>query len=137
MATKNAFTQKEFFEAIITHAQECGDIQGLSANEVIAFCKKKLAQLDNKTSKGDTKRNSEHRKVMNMIIAVLANADAPMKVGDITKAVNAANGTDFQPQKINAMLRKMLPVSDKNPDGTGEVIRTEDKKDVFFALSED
>lgn len=137
MATKNAFTQKEFFEAIITHAQECGDIQGLSANEVIAFCKKKIAQLENKTSKGDTKRNSEHRKVMDLIIGVLSNADKPMKAGEITKAINAENGTEYTPNKIISMLRKLLPATDKNPDGTGEVIRIEDKKDVFFALSED
>ena len=122
-------TQKELFERIKTAMADDA--------EVVEFCDKKLTQLASKNSKGDTKRNSEHRKVMDMIIAVLANADAPMKAGEITKAVNAANGTEFTPNKIISMLRKLLPATDKNPDGSGEVIRTEDKKDIFFSLSEE
>ena len=137
MATKNAFTQKEFFEAIITHAQECGNIEGIPSDEVIKFCDTKLAQLDKKATASGSKKNTEHRALMDKIIAVLANADRPMKAGEITKAINADSEIEYSSQRINAMLRKMLPPTDKNPDGTGEVVRTEDKKDVFFSLSED
>ena len=103
---------------------------------VVAMCEKKLAQLDSKSSKTDTKKSTEQRAVMDMIVAVLCNADKPMKCGDIVKAINAENGTEYSSSKINAMLRKMLPPTEKNPDGTGEVVRTEEKKDVFFSLAE-
>ena len=133
----NKFTQKQFYEAIRNHAVECGDIEGIPSDEVIKFCDTKLAQLDKKATASGSKKNSEHRALMDKIIAVLANSDKPMKAGEITKAVNANSEIEYSSQRINAMLRKMLPPTEKNPDGTSEVIRTEEKKDVFFSLSED
>lgn len=133
----NKFTQKQFYEAIRSHAVECGNIEGIPSDEVIKFCDTKLAQLDKKATASGSKKNSEHRALMNKIIAVLANSDKPMKAGEITKAVNANSEIEYSSQRINAMLRKMLPPTEKNPDGTSEVIRTEEKKDVFFSLSED
>ena len=131
---KNEFTQKQMYEAVIAIAN--GEQTAIPTDKIVEFAEKKLAQLDAKTSKTDTKKSTEQREVMDKIVAVLCNTDKPMKCGDITKAVNAANGTDYSSSKINAMLRKLLPASDKNPDGTGEVVRTEDKKDVFFSLAE-
>lgn len=131
---KNEFTQKQMYEAVIAIAN--GEQTAIPTDKIIEFAEKKLTQLDAKTSKTDTKKSTEQREVMDEIVAVLCNTDKPMKCGDITKAVNAANGTDYSSSKINAMLRKLLPASDKNPDGTGEVVRTEDKKDVFFSLAE-
>ena len=131
---KNEFTQKQMYEAVIAIAN--GEQTAIPTDKIIEFAEKKLTQLDAKTSKTDTKKSTEQREVMDKIVAVLCNTDKPMKCGDITKAVNAANGTDYSSSKINAMLRKLLPASDKNPDGTGEVVRTEDKKDVFFSLAE-
>ena len=122
------YTQKMFYEEVKA---------AMSDNpNVVAMCEKKLAQLDSKSSKTDTKKSTEQRTVMDMIVAVLCNADKPMKCGDIVNVVNAKNGTDYSSPKINAMLRKMLPPTEKNPDGTGEVVRTEEKKDVFFSLAE-
>lgn len=131
---KNEFTQKQMYEAVIAIAN--GEQTAIPTDKIVEFAEKKLAQLDAKTSKTDTKKSTEQREVMDKIVAVLCNTDKPMKCGDITKAVNVANGTDYSSSKINAMLRKLLPASDKNPDGTGEVVRTEDKKDVFFSLAE-
>ena len=125
---KVLYTQKQFYTEVM---------EAMSDNaNVVAMCKKKLEQLENKTSKTDSKKSTEQREVMDMIVAVLCNADKPMKCGDIVKAVNAANGTDYSPSKINAMLRKLLPSTEDNPDGTGEVVRTTDKKEVFFSLAE-
>jgi len=125
---KVTYTQKQFYEEVMA---------AMADNEnVVAMCEKKLAQLENKTSKTDTKKNEEHREVMDMIVSVLCNSDSPMKCNAIMEAVNAANGTKFSSSKINAMLRKLLPPSDKNPDGSGEVIRTEKGKDVLFSLAE-
>lgn len=131
---KNEFTQKQMYEAVIAIAN--GESTAIPADKIVEFAEKKLAQLETKSSKTDSKKSEEQRAVMDMIIAVLCNAEKPMKCGEIVKAVNAENGTDYSSSKINAMLRKLLPADDKNPDGTGEVVRTMDKKDVFFALAE-
>ena len=128
------YTQKQMFEEVIKMAN--GEPTSIPMDKVIEFAEKKLAQLDSKTSKTDTKKSTEQREVMDMIVKVLCNSDKPMKCGDIVKTVNAENGTEYSSSKINAMLRKMLPASEKNPDGTGEVVRTEEKKDVFFSLAE-
>ena len=136
MADTKKYTHKEIYEAIFAHAQECGDIEGIPSEVIMEFAEKKLAQLTSKASKTNTTKTTEQRAVMDMIIKVLCDADKPMKCGEIVKAVNAQNGTEYSSSKISAMLRKLLPPSDKNPDGTGEVVRTEEKKDAFFSLAE-
>ena len=105
-------------------------------SEIVEFCDKQIAKIVAKASKVDSKKVGEQRAIMDMIIAVLCESDGKMKCGDIMKAVNAKNDTDFSLPKISAMLRKMLPPSEKNPDGSGEVVRIEDKKDTYFALAE-
>ena len=131
---KNEFTQKQMYEAIIAIAN--GATTPIPMDKIAEFAERKLEQLENKSSKTDSKKSSEQRAVMDMIVAALCQADKPMKCGEIVKAVNATNGTEYSSSKINAMLRKLLPADEKNPDGTGEVVRTTDKKDVFFALAE-
>lgn len=128
------YTQKQMFEEIIKMAS--GEPTSIPMDKVIEFAEKKLTQLDVKSSKTNSAKSTEQRAVMDMIIKALCNAEKPMKCGDIVKAVNAENGTEYSPSKINAMLRKMLPPDEKNPDGTGEVIRTTEKKDVFFSLAD-
>ena len=124
---KSTKTQKELYEIIMN---------GMSDNaEVVAFCEKKIEQLANKSTKSDDKKSAEQRAVMDMIVAVLCGVDR-MKCGEIMKSVNDANGTDFSASKINAMIAKMLPPTEKYPDRTGELVRIEDKKDVYFALAD-
>lgn len=125
---KVVYTQKMFYEEVMAAMAD--------NKNVVAMCEKKLAQLDTKSSKTDDKKSAEQRVVMNMIISALCASDKPMKCGDIVKVVNAENGTDYSSSKINAMLRKLLPADEKNPDGTGEVVRTAKGKDVFFSLAE-
>lgn len=124
---KELYTQKMFFEeALVAMANN---------PKAVAMCEKKLAQLDNKSSKVDDKKSAEQRAVMDMIVEVLCGAEKPMKCGEIVKAINDAHDTDYSPSKINAMLRKLLPADEKHPEGTGEVVRTQEKKDVFFSLA--
>ena len=128
---KVVYTQKMFYEEVMAAMAD--------NKNVVAMCEKKLAQLDNKSSKVDDKKSAEQRAVMDMIISALCASDKPMKCGEITVAVNATrppNSIPYSSSKINAMLRKLLPADEKNPDGTGEVIRTQEKKDVFFSLAE-
>ena len=128
---KVVYTQKMFYE----------EVKAAMADNpnVVAMCDKKLAQLDTKSSKTDDKKSAEQRAVMDMIIEALCGAEKPMKCGEITIAVNATlppNSIPYSSPKINAMLRKLLPADENNPDGTGEVVRTEKGKDVFFSLAE-
>lgn len=127
------YTQKQMFEGIIKMAN--GESTTIPPHKIVEFAEKKLEQLNGKTSKVNDKKAGEQRAVMDMIIATLCGAEKPMKCGEIVKAVNDAHNTDYSASKINAMLRKLLPPDDKNPDGTGEVVRTQEKKDVFFSLA--
>ena len=130
------YTQKMMFEAILAEVDRTDEIGGIPSAVFKEFAEKKLAQLDAKSSKTNSTKSTEHKAVMDMIIKVLCNADKQMKCGEIVKAVNTENGTEYSSSKINAMLRKMLPPDEKNPDGTGEVVRIVEKKDVFFALAD-
>ena len=93
------------------------------------FIDHEIELLDRKSSKVDTKKSAEHEEIMGYIKSVLYEANAAMKCGDITKAVNTKYGTDFQSQKISAMLKKMV-------DTTCEVVKTTEKKETFFALAD-
>lgn len=127
------YTQKQMYEEVIKMAS--GEPTSIPMDKIIEFAEKKLEQLDKKSGATSSKKNDEYRAIMDMVVAVLCNADKPMRCGDIVKAVNAANGTDFSSSKINAMLRKLLPPDEKNPDGTGEVVRTTEKKEAYFSLA--
>ena len=120
MAEKK-ITKREMF-TIIAH-------KNADDPEIVAFCHKQIELLDNKTSKVDSKKTEEQRAVMDMIIAVLCEVDKPIKCSDIMKAVNKANETDFTLPKISAMCKKLV-------EG-GEVVKTTEKKETFFALAPD
>ena len=128
MEKKNVYTQKMFYEEVIKAMAD-------NANAV-AMAKKKLEQLDAKNSKVDSKKTTEQREICDKIIAVLCENDK-MKNGEITTAVNAKFDTDYTPNKILAMIKKMLPADEKNPNGSGEVVRIAEKKEVFFALAQE
>lgn len=128
MEKKNVYTQKMFYEEVI---------EAMADNEnAVAMARKKLEQLETKNSKVDGKKSTEQREICDQIIAVLCENDK-MKNGEITLAVNAKFGTEYTPNKILAMIKKMLPADEKNPNGSGEVVRIAEKKEVFFALAQE
>ena len=114
-------TKREMFTLIATKNAE--------DTSIVEFCNKQIALLDAKSSKVDTKKTEEQRAVMDMVIAVLCNSEKPMKCSEIMKAVNLANETDFTLPKISAMCKKLIE--------SGEVVKTTEKKDTFFALAPD
>ena len=130
----NKYTQKQMFEAVIALAK--GEHTDVPMSEVVGFAEKKIEQLAAKVSKVDTKKAEEHTALMDAIKVALYNGGKPMTATEIMKAVNVANGTDYTLPKITAILRKMLPTDEKNPKGTGEVVRIMDKKSALFSLAD-
>lgn len=121
MAEKK-ITKRQMFERII--AKNEGD------TEIVEFCKAQIELLDRKASKVDTKKTAEHEAICGVIKSVLYKAGKPQTCSEIMKAVNAETGEEYTLPKISAMLSKM---GDK---GTGEVVKTSEKKVSYFALAD-
>lgn len=118
-------TQKELYERIM--AQMSND------SEVVAFCEKKIGQLERKTSSGNSKKDIEQTAFCDLIVDVLVEyGEGKMKCGDILKDNRIANfewadGKTTSSQRVSAMLKKMV---DK-----GDIVKSTEKKDTFFSLA--
>lgn len=123
--TDKKFTAKDIFSAILTHAQECGDIEGIPCEVVMEFCEKKLNQLANKATSANSKKAAEDEKYFIAISEVL-NGSAGMRATDILKAL-AVDFENLTIQKVTSMLTKMV--------ASGEVVKTVEKKVSTFALA--
>ena len=126
---KNTPTQKDFYNRIIKAMADDA--------EVVAFCEKKIAQLDTKTSKTADKKNDKHDAFMGAIKAILYSASKPMTCGEIMAELNknadlieTNDGKDFSTSLTSAMLRKL------GAEGTNEVVKTSEKKVSYFALAD-
>lgn len=118
--TTPKITKKQKFEMLRARVED--------NDMLIEFIDHEIELLERKSSKVDTKKSAEHEKIMGYIKSVLYEADAAMKCGDITQRVNAKYNETFQSQKISAMLKKMVE--------SGEVIKSTEKKETFFALAD-
>lgn len=115
---KNQYTQKMFYEEVMA---------AMADNEnVVAMCKKKLEQLDNKSSKVDTKKTEAQETIMEAIRDVLAEAPNPMQCGAIYKD-ERVSAVATSTQQVSAMLKKMVDC--------GDVVKTIEKKVTYFALA--
>lgn len=121
-------TQRENFMALRKVAEE-------HAPHLVAFINERIAKLDAKSARVDSKKIDGYRKIMDNIVAILTDSDKGMKCGEIAKALSAEMGEEISPNKALAMLVKMLPADEKHPNGTGEVVRIVEKKDIYFRLA--
>ena len=128
------YTQKMIYEAIFTHAQECGSIEGIPSDVIMEFAEKKLEQLANKASGGSAKKDEEQEAFFEVIRDILCEcADVKgMQCGAIAKDERAAtftwkDGKETSSQRVSAMLKKLV---DK-----GDVVKTTDKKVTYFRLA--
>lgn len=118
--TATKITKKQKFEMLRALVED--------NDMLVEFIDHEIDLLERKSSKVDTKKSAEHEEIMGYIKSVLYEASASMKCGDITKRVNAKYDTDYQSQKISAMLKKMV-------EG-GEVTKSTEKKETFFTLAD-
>ena len=124
MATKNTYTQKQFYEEVI---------EAMADNEnAVAMAQKKLEQLANKSASSSSKKNDEHEAFFEVIRDVLAESANPMTCGAILKDERVVgfawkDGNASSSQRVAAMLKKLV---DK-----GDVVKTTEKKVSYFALA--
>ena len=122
--------KKDWFEALktIVKASDYADKEG-----AIAFLDHEKEMLEKKSSKsGMTKIQKENLTIIDTIKAVLADLGRPVTITELQKDDRL---NMYTPQKIAALVRKLLPSDNKNPNGTGEVIRVEEKKTAYFSLA--
>ena len=115
----NKKTQRDYFNEIKVL---CADNDG-----IVAFCDERIAALDKKSAnRKPTKVQAENEDIKTAILEVLAKVDKPVTVSEIIKADERFSG--FTPQKVSALL---IQLGDK---GSGEVVKTVDKRVSYFAL---
>ena len=102
-------------------------------NEMLTeFIDHEIELLTNKASKGSTKKNDEQEIFFDLVRDVLSESANPMICGDIAKDVRIAeftwaDGKTTSPQRVSAMLTKMI--------AKGDVVKTTEKKVSYFSLA--
>lgn len=126
MATAKRITKKDNFAALaelVDRAHVEGLVTDAGANQLAGFIKHEVELLEKKHNAkgGNTKRNAAQAAVKSEIVAILTDADAPMRATDIHKA-----GAGTSVQQVTALVKQLV-------EG-GEVTRTEDKGKAFFSV---
>lgn len=119
-------TQKQMYERIAKAMAE--------DKEVVAFCEKKIEQLENKSSKSSGKKSEEQEIFLDLIRDVLAECSEVkgMQCGAVAKDSRIAefawaDGKETSSQRVSAMLKKLVDC--------GDVVKTTDKKITYFRLA--
>ena len=108
---------------------------GFTKADAVAFIDGRIEQVNKKNATGGGERKPTKEQIANagikeQIVEVLRNADEPMCVGDLMKALGIESN-----QKVSALVSQMLTVRKgvENPDGC--IVRTEVKGKAYFALA--
>ena len=132
-------TQKQMFEAVIKMAK--GEPTAISAEKIIGFAEKKIAQLESKNSKSSGKKSEEQEIFMDIIRDVLSDCSNPngKTNGEILADERIAefewkDGKKTTSSRLTAYLTKMSEPTEKYPDRLGDVKRVEIKKTPYFSL---
>lgn len=124
-------TKRNYFEAISDMVAGRENAYGITAEQVVEFCKHEMALLANKgkSASGEkkltaTQKANEEYKVM---IREFLDGHEPVSCSGIIKGIPEFTEMAFTPSKVNALLRQLKDA--------GEVVRTEDKKGTaLFSL---
>lgn len=110
-------------------------VENFSIAQAMEFLDERISITEKKNANGGekkpTKTQLENEGIKEQIIAVLENANAPMSIGDICKAVGIESN-----QKISALVSAMLTVRKGVENPEGKVVRTEVKGKAYFALAD-
>ena len=125
MAEKK-MTKREKFEMAIKMAEENGN------DMLVEFFNHEIELLSNKSGKSSAKKNTEQETFMDIIRDVLSEAPNPMQCGAIAKDERIldfewADKKETSPQRVSAMLKKMVDCGDVN--------KVVDKKVTYFSLA--
>ena len=125
MADKK-ITKREKFEMAVKMAEREGN------EMLVEFFNHEIELLANKSGKTSAKKNEEQEIFMDIIRDVLSEAPNPMQCGAIAKDSRIAefkwaDGKETSPQRVSAMLTKMV--------AAGDVVKVTDKKVTYFSLA--
>ena len=125
MAEKK-MTKREKYEIAIKMAEDNGN------DMLVEFFSHEIELLTNKSGKSSAKKNTEQETFMDIIRDVLSEAPNPMQCGAIAKderilGFEWADGKETSPQRVSAMLKKMVDCGDVN--------KVVDKKITYFSLA--
>jgi hypothetical protein len=113
MTKREMFTQVHAVLSAIDGAEVLAD--GI-AHEIALLDRKRASKSP------DAKKMAEQMVIKQGIVSALADADAPMKATDIAKTLDRVTV-----QRVTALITQMVK--------DGSVIRSTEKKDVFFSLA--
>ena len=120
-------TKKDYFNILL-------NIPAVGANEqLVAFIEHELELLERKSeSKSGEKKLTatqiENANLKNIILAFM-EPNTLYSISELQKNIPELN--DLSNQKIASLLRQMLPEK-----GTGELVREEDKRKVYYKLAQ-
>ena len=104
--------------------EKLNTIEGTEA--LVEFIEDRKAKATKKsTSKADTEKSKANEEIKATILGVI---DGKMRATEITKLVNEALGTDYTMNRVQPQLTKCV--------ADGSVVRTEEKKIVYYSLVE-
>lgn len=129
---ENKLTQRDYFNAAIVNfgGEVDSEVKEISAEDMVAFFKGRIAQLNKKKS-GGSKASDEQVAIRSAIKDVLVNADGGMTATQILNKVKATDPTayeDLSVQRVTANLKFL-----KDTEGT--VTSAKDKKSTIFSLA--
>ena len=110
-------------------------VEGFSVEQAVEFINERIAITEKKNANGGERKPTAtqiaNEGIKEQILAVLANASAPMTITEISKKIGVESN-----QKISSLVAQMLTIRKgvENPDG--KVVRTEVKGKAYFALAE-
>lgn len=115
-------TKKEMFGRLI-EIVEGANIEDTDA--VVEFLNHEI-ELVSKKRNGQTKTQKENEKLVEVVFEGIANAEHPVTVTELFKAVESDEIKSAQ--KVSALVKKLVDA--------GRITRVEDKKRAYFTIAE-
>ena len=110
-------------------------VENFTLEDATEFLDERIAITEKKNASGGgerkpTKTQLENEGIKAQIVDVLTNADKPMTIGEIGKALGIESN-----QKVSALVTQMLTVRKGAAVEGGVIDRTEVKGKAYFALA--
>jgi vancomycin resistance protein YoaR len=135
MENAKKVTKREYFALVKEIVSASGDAR---AEEINVFIDHEVELLNKKSAKsGSTKTQKTNAAILETIKTVLSEAEKPMTIPELMTDARLATYIDGEEtkkmtsQKLSALLTQ-LGTGEK---GTGEVVKTYEKKVAYFSLN--
>lgn len=101
-------TKKEMFKVIATAIDPTLLPEGISSEDVTAFCEKQIDQLERKNggTRKPTAQKIQNEAYRSQILEVLTNEDRPLRISEICEKVPGLEGSSSQ--RMVMLLRPLM-----------------------------